>query len=332
MISVNTVAAGERVPRNKNAAEIFPKKVSAHFRSLIREEGDPIWKQCMPSPEELSDFQNVLPEDGLGEGAHSPCARLIRHYEDRALLLATNRCFTLCRFCFRKRLWKEPSFVISPEELDEVISYLKAHPEIHELLLSGGDPLTLSDDALAGILEKLSALPSIGVIRVCSRAPAFEPSRITEAFADRLGSFEKTWFVTHFNHPRELCAESLEACRKIRARGIPVLNQTVLLKGINDDPAVLAELFRTLADNRIKPHYLFHADPVRGSAHFATGLPKAMEFMAYFRKNLSSIATPVFAFDLPEGGGKVQLFPDCSAGDKRTFYSIDGRVVRHPLL
>ena len=137
--------------------------------------------------------------------------------------------------------------------------------------------------------------------------------------------------MTHFNHPRELVPASLEACRKLRANGIPVLNQTVLLKGVNDDPALLADFFHTLAAHRILPHYLFHIDPVRGAAHFATGMKKGLEIMEYFRKHLSSVATPIFALDLPEGGGKVHLFPDYSTGEPQVFRSLDGRKIRHPL-
>ena len=309
----------------------YPVKITAHYKSLIREKDDPIWRQCMPSEAELGPLQDTLPDDGLEEIPQSPCAHLIHLYADRVVLLSTNRCFALCRFCFRKRLWKEPPFIVTEGELDEVTGYLRNHPEVRDILISGGDPLTIPDEQFFPIVDRLAAVPSLEIIRVCSRAPVFEPSRITEAFAERLGRCEKTWFMTHFNHPRELTADSLEACRRLRANGIPVLNQTVLLKGVNDDPVLLADFFHELAAHRILPHYLFHIDPIRGVAHFATGMKKGLEIMEYFRKHLSSVATPVFALDLPEGGGKVHLFPDYSAGEEQLFFGLDGKKIRHPL-
>ena len=315
----------------RTVARVYPVKVTGHYRSLIRKTGDPIWRQCMPSPEEIAPFQEALPDDGLGEIPQSPCPHLIHRYTDRAVLLSTNQCFALCRFCFRKRLWKEPSFIVSDKELETIAAYLRNHPEVQDILISGGDPLTIPDTHFFSILECLAEIPSLSVIRVCSRAPIFEPSRITDAFAERLGKCEKTWFMTHFNHPRELVSASLEACRKLRANGIPVLNQTVLLKGINDDPVLLTDFFHQLAAHRIIPHYLFHIDPIRGAAHFATGMKKGLEIMEYFRKNLSSVATPVFALDLPEGGGKVHLFPDYSTAKQQVFRALDGREIRHPL-
>ena len=322
----------ESLPEDLRAvAEVYPVKTTAHYRSLIREPDDPIWRQCMPSPEELAPLQETLPDDGLGEIPQSPCPHLIHRYADRAVLLSTNQCFALCRFCFRKRLWKEPPFIVSDEELETVAAYLGNHPEIQDILISGGDPLTIPDGRFFPIVDRLAGIPSLSIIRICSRAPVFEPARITDAFAERLGRWEKIWFMTHFNHPRELVPASLEACRKLRANGIPVLNQTVLLKGVNDDPALLADFFHQLAARRIIPHYLFHIDPVRGAAHFATGMKKGLEIMEYFRKHLSSVATPVFALDLPEGGGKVHLFPDYSTGEPQVFRGLDGRKIRHPL-
>lgn len=316
----------------RRVIQTYPVKLTAYYRALIREKGDAIWRQCMPSEQELGEIQDSLPDDGLGEIPQSPCPHLIHRYSDRVVLLSTNQCFALCRFCFRKRLWKEPPFIVEDAELEEIQEYLKAHPEVKDILISGGDPLTIPEERFFSIVERLAALPSLEIIRICSRAPVFEPSRITDSFAVRLGRCEKIWFMTHFNHPRELTEESIAACRKLRAQGIPVLNQTVLLAGVNDDPELLAGFFHELAKHRILPHYLFHVDPIRGVGHFATGVKKGLEIMAYFRENLSSVAAPVFALDLPEGGGKVPLFPDYSAGEDRTYYSLDNRKIKHPLV
>ena len=315
----------------RRVIKTYPVKVTAHYSSLIREKNDPLWKQCMPSEAELGPEQDALPDDGLGEIPQSPFPHLIHRYSDRVVMLSTNQCFALCRFCFRKRLWKEPPFVISTEEFDGITAYLKGHPEVRDILISGGDPLTIPEEHFFHIVERLTAIPSLEIIRVCSRAPVFEPSRITKEFAERLGKCEKTWFMTHFNHPRELSDESLKACRRLRANGIPVLNQTVLLAGVNDDPKLLADFFHKLAAHRIIPHYLFHIDPIRGVAHFATGMKKGLEIMEYFRKHLSSVATPVFALDLPEGGGKVHLFPDYSTGEEQLFFGLNGKKIKHPL-
>lgn len=176
----------------------YPVKITAHYKSLIREKDDPIWRQCMPSEAELDPLQDALPDDGLGEIPQSPCPHLIHRYADRVVLLSTNRCFALCRFCFRKRLWKEPPFIVTEGELDEVTGYLRNHPEVRDILISGGDPLTIPDEQFFPIVDRLAAVPSLEIIRVCSRAPVFEPSRITEAFAERLGRCEKTWVHDSF--------------------------------------------------------------------------------------------------------------------------------------
>ncbi len=322
-----------RLERLRELDRLYPSLATERYLSLVdwsRPEGDPILAQCLPDERELEPCS--LAEDGLGELPQSPLPRLVRRYPDRALLLTTDSCFVRCRFCFRRRLWRSGAArtgAIGAQELDEACAYLKANPQVKDLLLSGGDPLTMDDEALGAIIEKVLATGSVETIRVCTRAPAVEPSRFTESLAKTLGSFPGVWLMAHFNHPRELDAEAVEACRKIVSHGTPMLNQTVLLKGVNDDAQTLMELFRALAKARVRPHYLFHADPVAGAAHFATGVENGLALMRAFRKGLSSIATPCFAIDLPEGGGKVPLQPDYSDGG--LYEAIDGRKLRHPL-
>lgn len=316
----------------KMVTDRYPVKVSEHYRGLIQRPGDPLGLQCMPSSMELSDHFFLI-DDGLGEEGQSPCSRLVHRYPDRVLLNTTNSCFSYCRFCLRKRFWKKDvaETEITEKELADVVSYINEHREIKEVLISGGDPLTLSDEKLLDILSRVSNAGSVQTIRLCSRAPVFQPGRITKSLADKLGEFDSLWFVTHFNHPDELTESGLNACRLLKKRGIPILNQTVLLSGVNDDPDVLIALFRALAAKGIKPHYLFSADPIAGTSHFAVPISRGLEILRVLRGKLSSIAMPTYAIDLPEGGGKVPLQPDYNCGEDGVYESIDGRRIFHPL-
>lgn len=319
---------------HKNVTDLYPVKISGYYRSLIRQKGDGIWQQCMPSPAELENPGDLC-DDGLGERSQSPCPRLIHRYPDRALIFATNSCFAYCRFCFRKRFWKSgvQTSSITDGELQTILRYLQQHPEVKDVLLSGGDPLTLPDERLAGILQQIFGVPSVETVRLCTRAPVVQPGRITPELAGILAGFPALWVMTHFNHPAELTPEAAGGIALLRKAGLPILNQTVLLKGVNDDPETLCTLFRGLVRQGVKPHYLFHCDPIRGTAHFATGIDCGLEILRYCRKNLSSIATPFFAIDLPEGGGKVSLQPDYRSpgGREGSYHALDGREIFHPL-
>ena len=318
---------------HRNVTERYPVKVSDYYLSLIREMDDPIWRQCMPDARELENPEHLC-DDGLGEHGQSPCARLIHRYPDRAVIYTTNRCFSYCRFCFRKRFWKSGNTEssITDRELGDILAYLEAHHEIKDVLLSGGDVLTLPDERVVFLLKKLFAAGGVECIRLCTRTPVVQPDRITDKLAEMLGQFPSLWVVTHFNHPAELTDAAMGSCRKLRRQGIPLLNQSVLLKGVNDDHDTLCTLFRGLVRNGIKPLYLFHCDPILGTAHFATGVERGLALLREFRRDLGSIATPFFAIDLPEGGGKVCLQPDYHAGNQPGVYqAIDGRLIYHPL-
>ncbi len=317
-------------PDLRTAAEKYPILISAYYQSLIdssNPESDPITRQCMPDPRELDD---TLPDDGLGEEPQTPVPRLIHRYSDRAVLLTTNRCAVHCRFCFRKRFWKSGNSEadISKPELEEACSYLKSHSEVRELLVSGGDPLMLSRARLLDIFSRLADIENLKILRLCTRVPVTDPGRVNPELAAGLAIIPGLWMVTHFNHPREVTPESVRACSEFISRGIPVLNQTVLLAGINDRADILEELFSGLVSHRIKPHYLFHIDPVRGVKHFSTGVERGIKILRELRNRISSLATPVFAIDLPEGGGKVPLLPDYRRGEG--FIAIDGRVLYYP--
>ena len=311
--------------------KIYPALISEYYLKLIDRnqlQTDPIWRQVMPDADELA--VDGLIEDGLGEIAQSPTARLIHRYSDRVVLLTTGRCTTRCRFCFRKRTWRhgEELSDISDCELEDAINYLSKNSQIREVLVSGGDPLTLSNQRLQTIIKKINRVKSIDVIRIASRIPVTQPQRIDGKLINILSTAGNVWFLTHFNHPHEITEQSTNVCRALINAGIPVLNQTVLLKGINDNADILEELFSKLVRIKVKPHYLFHIDPIHGVWHFATGIKRGLEIMRKLRPRLSSLATPTFAIDLPNGGGKVNLQPDYYTING--FTAIDGRSIEHP--
>jgi lysine 2,3-aminomutase len=290
---------------------VYPCLANEYYLKLIDTGNladDPIAKQIIPDSRELNDCDSSY--DPLSETEQSPVPGLVHRFVDRAVLLATGRCAVRCRFCFRKRTWTNGGETlpdIDDSRLIKICEYLRGKQEIREVLISGGDPLMLPFERLKKIILELSKLDNIEIIRVGSRIPVVWPQRITTEISDFLGSVPGLWFATHFNHPREVTAESIEACSLLVKAGVPVINQTVLLKGINDDPTILEDLFRRLIKIRVKPHYLFHVDPVRGVRHFATGIECGLDILRKFRPRLSSLAVPAFAIDLPEGGGKVAL-------------------------
>ncbi|HPN83970.1 MAG TPA: KamA family radical SAM protein, partial [Victivallales bacterium] len=234
-----------------------------HFLSLAVSDDpkkDPILKQVIPSESERI-YNRKFVEDPLNEKQFSPLPKLIHRYKDRALILCTNKCFIHCRFCFRKRIWKNncPTWKISETEFEKIEKYVSNDIRIRELILSGGDPLTMPDEKIFRMLSKIDRIPHVNVIRIATRALSAEPSRVNARFVRALKhSSKKIWFMSHFNHPAELSKATKEAIRGLSDSGIPVLNQTVLLKGINDNPEILSELFRNLVSLKAIPHYLFH--------------------------------------------------------------------------
>lgn len=329
--SVDEVASHFKIKSDeilKNVEKEYPLFITPYYLNLINEndlENDPIWKMSMPSELELSDSESSL--DPLSEEEQMVVPNLIHRYPDRVVMLTTNRCPMLCRHCFRKRKWKRGERIadITPKQLDTISEYLEKNTNVREILVSGGDPLMLGNKKIKQILDKLSEIKNIEIIRMATRIPVTLPMRIDDELISILREYPQLWFVTHFNHINELTKSSLSACKKITNVGIPVLNQSVLLKGVNDNANTLEELFRALIKNRIKPHYLFHVDPVRGVKHFATGVQAGLDILREFRKKLSSLAVPHFAIDLPDGGGKVSLQPDYSNNGGYT--SITGNTI-----
>ena len=316
---------------DSGTAQEFPPFITPYYASLIDKENipyDPVYRQAFPDVREIEDvfFSDA---DPLDEEVQMPVPHLIHRYKDRAVLLTSSSCAVHCRFCLRKRAWKSgvAPFSLSDEELAKIADYLSEHTEINEVLVSGGDPLMLESRYLEKILLRISQIPSVDIIRVGTRVPVVLPMRVDDELSGIFSEIPGLWVATHFNHPVELTEDAVEACAKFIRSGVPVVNQTVLLKGVNDDLEILVELFHRLAASRIKPHYLFHIDPVAGNAHFATGLSQGLELIRGFRNRLSSLETPQFAFDLPGGGGKVPLLPDYENNGR--YEGLDGRFIEY---
>ena len=308
----------------------YPMQATPFYLSLAMTEDimDPILRQCVASEDELTGGGAA---DPFGEEAYSPVERLVHRYPDRALFMTTSRCATHCRHCMRKRNWQCFDGKPSEDVLGAAVDYVSKHREIREILISGGDPLTLDDDDIAHVLKAFATVDHLEMLRIGSRVPVVMPQRLTESLCDILGGCGKTvWLAAHFNHPAELSDESRQAVERLLRHGVPVVNQSVLLKGVNDDAETLRLLFTGLLKMKVKPYYLFHGDPIEGTMHFRTGVERGLELMAALRNRVSGMAMPAFSFDLPESGGKIRLEPGCElekAGDGYVFTSFEGRKV-----
>jgi lysine 2,3-aminomutase len=292
-----------------SVTEVYPCKVSPYYAGLIRTEGDPIWLQCMPDRRELEDLHQE--PDPLSEGSLSPVPGLIHRYPDRVVLIVSNRCAVYCRFCMRKRhVGREDAPSPTAEALDAAIEYIRRTPAISDVILSGGDPLMLDDDALCTILTRLRAIPHARIIRIGTRIPVTLPERVTPELCSMLKRFHPLYINTHFNHPAEFTPQSARACELLADAGIPLGNQTVLLRGVNNDSATMRELMTGLLDLRVRPYYIHQMDLIRGTAHFRTPVAEGLEIMRALRGHISGMAVPHYVIDLPEGKGKVALVPD----------------------
>lgn len=289
----------------------LPIRVTPYYLGLCDKDDPrcPIRMQCVPHADESAEVPGDL-VDPLGEVAHEVAPHLVQRYPDRALLLATDRCAVYCRFCTRSRMVGDGGGVASLDRLAPAFAYLAAHPEVRDVIISGGDPLTTSTERLIRLLARLREIPSVETIRLATRVPVTLPQRITGEFVRALRRYHPLWVMTHFNHPRELSPESARACRLLVDHGFPVMNQTVLLRGINDDAETLSALFRGLVRWRVRPYYLLQMDPVRGTAHLRTPLARGIAIMEQLQGRLTGIALPKLIVDTPGGMGKVPVGPD----------------------
>ncbi len=269
----------------------------------------PIRRQVVPKMAEMTDADLGIGDlDPLEELAHSPVKNLVHNYRDRVAFCVASECAVFCRYCLRKRMVGDGEYAMNKTEIQAGIDYIAAHPEIRDVLLTGGDPLILNDANLEWILSRLRAIPHVELIRLGSRFPVLNPFRITPTFQDLIGKYHPVWFNTHFNHPKELTAEAAEACDRITRAGAPLGNQTVLLKGLNDDVDVLKDLFQGLVKMRVRPYYLYQAQLIGGTRHFRTTIEKGRELMRGLRGRISGFAIPTYVLDTPHG--KVPLTPD----------------------
>lgn len=289
----------------------FPIAITPYYLSLCDRTDPrcPIRRQVVPNILEARTVPGDL-RDPLGEEQHLVAPELIQRYPDRALLLVSDRCAVYCRFCTRSRMVGSGGGPRSLQTLKEAFEYLERHPEVRDLIVSGGDPLAMATDRLTAILGRIRQIPSIETIRLATRVPVALPQRITAELLEALHGHHPIWVMTHFNHPKELTVESRAALRRLADAGFPVMNQTVLLRGINDRAEVLAELFRGLVRERARPYYLLQADPVRGSSHLRTPLSVGIRLISELTGKLSGIALPKLIVDTPGGLGKVPIGPD----------------------
>ena len=293
------------------AADKFPLAITPYYASLIKsfDSSDPVYLMSVPSVNELID-PSYLVEDPLGEENDSPVEGLVHRYNDRALIVSTSMCAMLCRHCTRKRVTGQTEHCFGSSELQGWINYLQDHPEIKDVIVSGGDPFTMETSKIDELLTAIRSVESVETIRVGTRTPVVLPMRIDYELTNMLRKHHPIWINTHFNHPNEITPESEQAVIKLVDAGIPVGNQSVLLKGVNDDPSVMEKLCRMLVRMRVRPYYMFVADKVVGTNHFQTTIEVGLNIISYLTKNISGIAVPSLVVDLPDGGGKVRLLPN----------------------
>jgi lysine 2,3-aminomutase len=287
---------------------VYPMAITPYYLSLIQSDNpnDPIRTQCIPDPQEIS-YSDGSPEDPLEEDSHMPVPKLIHRYPDRCLAIVTEICATYCRHCNRKRFWSQPTHLSLKTRLEKMICYISESPQIMEVIISGGDPLILDDQTLEMLLASLHAIPHVEVLRIGSRVPVVMPMRITKELCRILKRYRPLWFNTQFNHPNEITPESTRACNMLQESGIPVSNQSVLLKGIDDSPEVMSNLLYGLQKISVRPYYLFHCDPAKGCAHFRTDPQAGIAMMEKMWRQCSGLCLPQYVLDVPGSSGKIPL-------------------------
>ena len=284
----------------------YPTRLTPYLEELIAQRGAPISSQFLPDRAELLDHPE-LHDDPLDENRHAPLAGLVHRHGDRALLLATNRCAALCRFCFRKGRRYESYENLGENQRDELFAYLAQQRDLREVILTGGDPLMLAEGLGQDLLQRLDAIGHLELLRIHSRLPLVDPGRVTAGLISMLHTGKPLYLMLHANHPAELTPQLAEACRRLSAAGIPLGSQTVLLKGVNDAVPVLEELFRGLLRLKVRPYYLHHPDLAAGTGHFRVSLERGRALVAELATRLSGLALPRYVVDLPGGRGKVPV-------------------------
>ncbi len=303
----------ERLAALEAVAARYAVAVTPAMAELIdpARDDDPIARQFIPSPEELISSPG---EDGdpIGDNVHSPVEGIVHRYRDRVLLKPTHTCAVYCRFCFRREMVGPEGLAnLTPAQLDAAFAYIAGRPEIWEVIVTGGDPFVLSPRRLADLMDRLEAIPHVRIVRFHTRVPAVDPDAVTDDLIAALKRTTKTAYVAlHANHVRELTPAARAACARIVDAGIPMVSQTVLLRGVNDDAEALADLMRAFVETRIRPYYLHHGDHAPGTAHLRTTLAEGQAIMKALRGTVSGLAQPTYVLDIPGGHGKVPVGPN----------------------
>lgn len=313
----------------------LPLRITPYYAGLLEDksENNSIRKCVVPDEAEYirSEGEDI---DPLGEENDSPLPNLIHRYPDRVLFLITDFCSTYCRYCTRSRMVaKEKPFHFGKAELEKAFEYISSHTEIRDVLLSGGDPLTMSDNQLDYILSRLRKISHVEFIRIGTKVPVVLPQRITLSLVNIIKKYHPVWMSIHFTHPSEITPEVKEACERLADAGIPLGSQTVLLKGINDDVTTMKDLMHGLLKIRVRPYYLYQCDPISGSVHFRTPIEKGLEIIRDLRGYTSGYAVPTYVIDAPGGGGKVPLLPEYYAGKEGDYVLLKnyrGKVYKYP--
>jgi lysine 2,3-aminomutase len=311
------VAAGlapmERLPELERVAERYALAITPAMAELIdpNDPDDPIARQLMPTAAEL-EMDSLERDDPIGDFAFSPVEGIVHRYPDRVLLKATHTCAVYCRFCFRREMvGPEGLKPLTSETLDAAIAYIAGRPEIWEVILTGGDPFVLSPRRLRDISERLAPIDHVKVVRYHTRVPVADPAAVTDELVEAIKCGGKAVYVAlHANHAREMTAAARAACARIIDAGVPMLSQTVLLKGVNDDPEVLGALMRSFVETRIKPYYLHQGDLAPGTAHLRTSIEEGQALMRAMRGRFSGLCQPTYVLDIPDGHGKVPVGPN----------------------
>ncbi|WP_395495336.1 lysine-2,3-aminomutase-like protein [Acetobacter sp. KSO5] len=307
------IAAGLVPPEQKDAlaavAQDYATAIPPAFLDLIEQPDDPIGVQVIPSPEELL----ITPEersDPIGDEALSPVPGIVHRYADRALLKPLLVCPLYCRFCFRREHVGPDGGVLDDAALEKALDWLRSHPAIREVILTGGDPLMLSPRRLGQIITALSAMPHVTTIRLHTRVPVAAPERVTDALLDVLETHKALWMAVHINHAREMSEAARGCLKRLVRRGVPLLGQSVLLRGVNDSEQALEDLFRSMVEVRMRPYYLHQLDPAPGTARFHVPVAEGQRLLAGLRGRVTGLAWPTYVLDIPGGYGKVPLGPD----------------------
>lgn len=298
--------------RLRRTFEKFPLSITPYYLSLIRKEdykNDPVFKQSFGSPEELITLKSEY-NDPLSEEKDSPVAGITHRYPDRVLFHVSNICSMYCRHCTRKRKVGDIDSIPSKKQLENSIQYIKKTTQIRDVLLSGGDPLMLSDNMLDWLLSEIIKIPHVEIIRIGTRMPVVLPYRITDRLISILKKYQPLWINTHFNHPNEITTSSREALKKLADEGFPLGNQSVLLAGVNDCPKIMKSLLHKLVRNRVRPYYLYQCDLSEGLSHFRTPIGKGIEIMESLIGHTSGFSRPTYVIDAPGGGGKIPIMPN----------------------